>query len=166
MGIINAVENGLDIIGVTDIQSATIQAPLEHFYVRKDSGIKTIEDLKGKTVGVNAMVSSFRYTLLYYLEQNGISEDEISFVELQFMEQIVALENKRVDMIGVMVPYNGIARENEDFDYYLMRLMLWEKTIRLHIVNSKYAAKHPEQIKSFEKWRQRVDYEHQEKKHK
>lgn len=150
MAIINAVENGLDIIGVTDIQSATNQAPLENFYVRKDSNIKKAEDLKGKTIAVNLMNSSFHYTVLYYLEQNGIKENEVSFVEIPFSEQILSLENKRVDMIGLMVPYNGMARDNEDFELLFDAVDVFgEKQFTLHIVNTEYAAKYPEQIKLF-----------------
>lgn len=113
MALINARSNGLPVIGVTDIQSAFNEAPLEEFFVRKDSNINSIEDLKGKKIAINLIKSSFHYTWLMALENAGMKEDDVTFVSLSFDQQQAALERGDVDAIGLMQPYTKKARESE-----------------------------------------------------
>jgi len=71
-----------------------------------DSGIESIEDVVGKKYAINLVRSSFDYTTRIYLDQNGISVDDIEFVLLPFSSQEPALVNGEVDIAGLMVPYN------------------------------------------------------------
>lgn len=114
MALVNAVDSGMPVIGVADIQSAFKQAPLEEFYVRADSDIQNAGDLKGKKIAINLVKSSFHYTWLIELEKYGLTEDDVSFVTLSFAEQQEALENGTVDAIGLMQPYSGMARNDKD----------------------------------------------------
>ena len=99
MSIINAVSSGMPIIGVADFQSSMPDYPLKEFFVRSDSGIDSVADLKGKTVAVNTLSASFHYAVLMAMAEAGLSEDDVEFVTLPFPEQVVALENSQVDMI-------------------------------------------------------------------
>ena len=110
MALCNAVSAGMPVIAVADIQSAFKQAPLEEFYVRADSDIYSISDLKGKKIAINLVKSSFHYTWLIELEKAGMSADDVTFVSLSFAEQKEALLNGTVDAIGLMQPYSGMAR--------------------------------------------------------
>lgn len=112
MALINARNTGLPVVGVTDIQSAFEESPLEEFYVRKDSGINGVEDLKGKKIAINLVKSSFHYTWLMALEQAGMNEKDVTFVNLSFDQQQGALERGDVDAIGLMQPYTKSARES------------------------------------------------------
>lgn len=113
MAIANAVGNGLPIIAVSDIQSAFNNSPLEEFFVRKDSEIKSIEDLKGKKIAINLVKSSFHYTWLIALANAGMTENDVEFVLIPFPQQQEALEKGMVDAIGLMQPYTKTARESE-----------------------------------------------------
>ena len=116
MALINARSSGLPVVGVADIQSAFSGSPLEEFYVRADSGIKSIEDLKGKKIAINLVKSSFHYTWLMALEDAGMSADDVTFVNLSFDKQQSALERGDVDAIGLMQPYTKKARESENLE--------------------------------------------------
>jgi len=116
MAIANAVGNGLPIIAVADIQSAFDKAPLEEFFVRKDSGIKTMKDLKGKKIAINLVKSSFHYTWLIALKNAGMKPEDVTFVNIAFAQQEEALNKGMVDAIGLMQPYTKSARENEKLE--------------------------------------------------
>lgn len=113
MALCNAVNAGLPVIAVADIQSAFAQAPLEEFYVRADSDIHSVADLKGKKIAINLVKSSFHYTWLMELEKAGMTESDVVFVSLPFAEQKEALLNGTVDAIGLMQPYSGMARVDD-----------------------------------------------------
>lgn len=112
MATCNAVNAGMPVIAVADIQSAFDEAPLEEFYVRSDSDIHSIKDLKGKKIAINLVKSSFHYTWLIELEKAGMTENDVIFVSLPFAEQKEALLNGTVDAIGLMQPYSGMARND------------------------------------------------------
>lgn len=116
MAIANAVGNGLPIIAVADIQSAFKNAPLEEFFVRKNSGIKGVKDLKGKKIAINLIKSSFHYTWLIALKNAGMTPEDVIFVNIPFAQQKEALNKGMVDAIGLMQPYTKNARNDETLE--------------------------------------------------
>lgn len=114
MALINAKNAGLPVVGVADIQSAFNESPLEEFFVRNNSNINSIKDLKGKTIAINLLKSSFHYTWVLALKNAGMNETDVNFVNIPFSEQESALMSGRVDAIGLMQPYTKSARNNEN----------------------------------------------------
>ena len=150
MAIVNAVNEGMSITGITDLQSSFDEAPLEEFFVRKDSGINSIEDLKGKKIAINLVKSSFHYTWLMALENAGMSEDDVEWVVLPFEQQALALENGQVDAIGLMSPYILNAKSNENFEkLYDATDIFGERQFCDIIVSTKFAEENPETVKAF-----------------
>lgn len=150
MALINARSSGLPVIGVADIQSAFEETPLEEFYVRKDSGIDSIEDLKGKKIAINLVKSSFHYTWLMALENAGMDESDVTFVNLSFDQQQAALERGDVDAIGLMQPYTKKARESEDLTMLFDAVDVFgERQFCEIFVNSVWAENNEEDTKKF-----------------
>lgn len=150
MALINARSAGLPVIGVTDIQSAFNESPLEEFFVRKDSGITSIQDLKGKKIAINLIKSSFHYTWLMALENAGMSVDDVTFVNLSFDQQQGALERGDVDAIGLMQPYTKSARESENLTMLFDATDIFgEKQFCEIFINSVWAAHNEETAKKF-----------------
>lgn len=150
MALVNAVNEGMNVKGVADLQSSFEDAPLEEFFVMKDSGINSIKDLKGKKIAINLVKSSFHYTWLMALEQAGMSEDDVEFVVLSFDQQILALENGQVDAIGLMSPYSAEARNNNQLKtLYDATDIFGEKQFCDIIASTTFAAKNPETMKAF-----------------
>lgn len=152
MALCNAVNSGMPVIAVADIQSCLKDAPLEEFYVRADSDIQSVADLKGKNIAINLVKSSFHYTWLMALEQAGLSEEDVNFVTLSFAEQQEALENGTVDAIGLMQPYSGKARVDEDCRQLYTGLDVFgEKQFCEILLNKIWAEEHPEVAQAFVK---------------
>ena len=150
MALINAVNEGMSVTGVADIQSSFKDAPLEEFFVRKDSGIETIEDLKGKKIAINLVKSSFHYTWLMELENAGMTEDDVEFVILPFDQQILALKEGQVDAIGLMSPYASQALNDSDLaKMYDATHTFGERQFCDIIASTKYGEKHPEALTAF-----------------
>lgn len=150
MALCNSVNAGLPVIAVADIQSAFNEAPLEEFYVRADSDINSIEDLRGKKIAINLVKSSFHYTWLMELEKAGMSEDDVVFVSLPFAEQKEALLNGTVDAIGLMQPYSGMARVDENCrQLYTAVDSFGERQFCEILLNSIWAKEHPDDATKF-----------------
>jgi NitT/TauT family transport system substrate-binding protein len=140
----------MSVTGVADLQSSFEEAPLEEFFVLKDSGIDSIEDLKGKKIAINLVKSSFHYTWLMALEAAGMSEDDVEFVVLSFDQQILALENGQVDAIGLMSPYSAEARNNDKLtSLYDATDIFGEKQFCDIIASTKFAEENPETMTAF-----------------
>jgi NitT/TauT family transport system substrate-binding protein len=77
------------------------------FWVRKDD-IKKVEDLKGKTIGVNARGSTIDAAARTMLAKHGMEDGkDYQLVELRFPAQLAALKSKRVDLAILVRPWDG-----------------------------------------------------------
>ncbi len=83
------------------------------FWVRKDSGITKVEDLKGKIVGVNARGSTIDAAARTMLERHGLKDGtDYQIVELRFPAQLAALKSKRVDLAILLRQWEGLAKKD------------------------------------------------------
>lgn len=150
MAITNAVDAGMPVIGVTDVQSAFSDVPLEEFYVRDDSDIHSVEDLRGKKIAINLVKSSFHYTWLIALKNAGMTEEDVTFITLSFAEQEEALMNGTVDAIGVLQPYSGKARRNPELrQLYNACDAFGARQFSDIFMNTEWLAKNPEAAKAY-----------------
>lgn len=155
--LINANAAGLPVMGVVDAQSALPGQALETYFVRSDSGIKSVKDLKGKNgqkvkFAVNLWKSSFQYTAFMELERNGMKDDAVEFVLLPFDQQAEALSQGKVDVIGLIEPYATFAKEKygDKFTKLFDAIDTFgAKQFSTIFVNRLWAKDHPEQAKAF-----------------
>lgn len=87
------------IIGV-DTELATA----EGFVARKDSGINTLADLRGKKIGY-FRASTSHYGLLMALKQSNIPPTQVSLLHMPPAQQVAAMLNKDIDAAAVWEPW-------------------------------------------------------------
>lgn len=75
-----------------------------------DSGIHTINDLKGKKVGT-ILGTSAHFFLSHTLLMNGISEDQVQISKLKPQEAKKVLEEKELDAVVTWEPYAYLAKK-------------------------------------------------------
>jgi len=105
-----AIENaGLDDLRVIadEFQDGVAGYYSTQFYVRKDSGINKIEDLKGKVVGTNGGGSAVDVALRAALKKHGLEEKrDYTMLEGPLPAMPAMLLEKKVDLIPAVLPFS------------------------------------------------------------
>jgi len=78
--------------------------------VAKDSPIRTVADLKGKTVGINALGNINEIAVAALAAQHGLSVKQLRLVEMPFPQMEAALTSRHVDAVLALEPFVTIAR--------------------------------------------------------
>lgn len=73
--------------------------------VRKDSGIKSIKDLPGKTIASNEIRAFGEVVIKASLEKQGVDPSSVKITEIPFPEMNAALDTKRIDAIWQIEPF-------------------------------------------------------------
>ena len=97
-GLFNAARRGVKFTIVAPMHSERppLTSPLVISTKRKDE-IKTIADLKGKKVAINATGAATEYWLAKALEQGGLTMDDIQLTAVPFRDVPAALDNRSLD---------------------------------------------------------------------
>ncbi|HUH84607.1 MAG TPA: ABC transporter substrate-binding protein [Stellaceae bacterium] len=83
------------------------------YFVRADSPIKKIEDLKGKVLATNGLGGAVDMALRKILRDHGLEENrDYQIVEVQFPNMTAALEAKKVDLAGMVMPFALLAKRS------------------------------------------------------
>lgn len=111
-----AVDKKMPLVAVAG-SSATVEDPTKEgnqVVVRADSGITTIQQLKGKKIATN-QVGSGPYVgfLATYLRAGGSAED-IEWISMPMNEQLAALEKGTIDAAVLAEPYTAMAVSDGD----------------------------------------------------
>lgn len=77
--------------------------------VTKDSGIKTPADLKGKSIATPGEASIQHALLVYYLNQTGLTVDDLNVSAMKVPSMNDALKTGQIDGIVTYQPYVSIA---------------------------------------------------------
>lgn len=101
----NAVPDGISII--SDIyQDGHPGYATNTFFVHKDSPIKTVADLKGKKVAINAFGSAVDIVLRVALKKVGLDpRRDVQIVEVTFPSIAQAIREQRVDCGVLVIPF-------------------------------------------------------------
>jgi NitT/TauT family transport system substrate-binding protein len=78
----------------------------QQFYVRKDSGINKVEDLKGKIIGTNGGGSAVDIAVRAMLKKHGLEEKrDYTLLEGPLPAMPAMLLEKKVDLIPAVLPF-------------------------------------------------------------
>jgi NitT/TauT family transport system substrate-binding protein len=76
------------------------------FFVRKDSGIKKIEDLKGKVLATNAIGAGVDIAMKAGLKKHGlIDKRDFTVIEAPFPTMPAMLNEKKADLVTGVMPF-------------------------------------------------------------
>ncbi|MDX3928509.1 MAG: taurine ABC transporter substrate-binding protein [Shinella sp.] len=86
-------------------------ANAEQLVARNGSGIKTIADLKGKTIAV-PFVSTSHYQLMYALSEVGLSSSDVKLLNMRPPEIAAAWERGDIDATFIWAPVLDVAKKS------------------------------------------------------
>jgi NitT/TauT family transport system substrate-binding protein len=105
--LIKAVAGGLDVVASAGQAIEIKSNPTTHVIVRKDSGIKSAGDLKGKTIAAPTVGAVIHVATLYWLKKNGVDPGSIRGVEVPFPNMGDQLKAGNVDAVEALEPFAG-----------------------------------------------------------
>jgi NitT/TauT family transport system substrate-binding protein len=95
----------LKVVASSDTGAAKAEDEWTVIVVGKDSPIKDVADLEGKTIALNALKGVGEVDVKAALDKRGVDPDSIELLEVPFPEMPAALERKRVDAIWAPEPF-------------------------------------------------------------
>jgi len=105
-----AIENaGLDDLRIIadEFQDGAPGYYSNDFFVRKDSGINRIADLKGKVLATNAIGSGIDIGMKAALKKNGlIDKRDYTVIEAPFPTMAALLKDKRAELVPGILPFS------------------------------------------------------------
>src|SRR3954463_1017054 len=105
-----AIENaGLDDIRVIadEFQDGVAGYYSQEYFVRKDSGIEKIEDLKGKVIATNGGGSAVDVAIRATLRKHGLEEKrDYTMIEAPLPPMPAVLTDKKADLVPAVLPFS------------------------------------------------------------
>nr|SBO99859.1 putative extracellular solute-binding protein [Nonomuraea gerenzanensis] len=80
--------------------------------VAEGSPIRTVADLKGKTIAVNVLKTLGHTVVNAHLRQAGLKPDDVRFVAVPFADQLGALASGKVDAAWLAEPFLSAAKRD------------------------------------------------------
>ena len=106
LAIQNAGLDDLEVIG-DEFQDGAPGYYSDEFFVRKDSGIAKIEDLKGKVIATNATGSGIDIAMKAMLHKHGLDDKrDYTTIEAPFPAMAAMLAEKKVDLVPGVLPFS------------------------------------------------------------
>jgi NitT/TauT family transport system substrate-binding protein len=108
-------EAKLDLRAIAQVSSTEVPGYAGSAFWVRAAEIKRVEDLKGKTIAVNARGGAGDATAIVVLRRYGMEPDrDYQFVELRFPSMLPALESKRVDAAFLVLPFSLAAEKKPE----------------------------------------------------
>jgi NitT/TauT family transport system substrate-binding protein len=96
----------ITIIAASDVEGTNAQDNWQNILVRGDSSIRTISDLRGKTIAVNALKGVGEVMIKAALRKRGVDPNSVNLLAMPFPTMRAALRNGQVDAIWTPEPFN------------------------------------------------------------
>jgi len=105
LGIINAGMDDLRVISDA-FQDGVPGYHTNGYFVRNDSGVKTVEDLKGKVIATNQRGSAVDMAVRAMLAKHNMQDKrDVTIIEVRFPDQKAMLKEGKVDLVTTPLPF-------------------------------------------------------------
>ncbi|HEX4329040.1 MAG TPA: ABC transporter substrate-binding protein [Burkholderiales bacterium] len=105
--LIKSAGSGLDVVGVAGGVLEVSDQTGNGLVVRKDSGISSVAQLKGKTIATPTLGAILHVAALHWLKKSGVEPNAVRAVEVPFPNMADQLKAGRVDAVETTQPFLG-----------------------------------------------------------
>lgn len=102
--LLQAAENGLDLVAVAGATRMMANNPTMSVVVREDVKVSTVADLKGKRIAAPGIGSMAEVVLRKWLKTAGVKPGEVNIVEAPIPQMSDLLKGGTVDAVVIMEP--------------------------------------------------------------
>jgi ABC-type nitrate/sulfonate/bicarbonate transport system substrate-binding protein len=110
-GVIFAAAEGVTAKVIASISRESERGFSTTFYVKESSPIRSVGDLKGKTVGINGFSTSGHLWLKAALDKHGLTDSDVRITPVPFSAMQESLEAGRVDIGMFPQPFAALAEK-------------------------------------------------------
>ncbi len=107
-----AQEQGIDFVSLGGVAVNDQSHKEGAILVTPNSAISKVSDLKGKTIAINATKNIVDLAVRRLLRKNGLSPEDVRFLEVPFPQMETVLKSGQVDAIAVAEPFWTFAIKN------------------------------------------------------
>ena len=146
----DAVPAGLTIIS-DNYQDGHPGNATNSFMVLKDSPIKSVMDLKGKKIGINAFASAVDLALRVVLKKNGIDpRRDVEIVEIAFPNIASAIREKRIDCGVLVIPFLAVESPKGDLrPVFTGGDAFGPSSVIFQVTTNTFLKEHPDAVRGF-----------------
>lgn len=121
------------------------------FYVLEGSPIRGAEDLRGKTVAINAFGSAVDLILRVYLKRNGLDpKKDLQVVEIGLPNIGTALRQRRVDCGCLVLPFQAVeAKAGGLRALFSSADAIGPSSVVFNVVSNEFLKAHPDAVRAF-----------------
>jgi ABC-type nitrate/sulfonate/bicarbonate transport system substrate-binding protein len=110
-GFIFAAAEGVSTTIIASIARESSRGFSTRFYVKADSNIKTVGDLKGRIVGINGFSTTGHLWLKVALEKNGLSDSDVTITPIPFPAMQESLIAGKIDLGMFPQPFAALVEK-------------------------------------------------------
>ncbi|KUL45450.1 ABC transporter substrate-binding protein [Streptomyces regalis] len=141
---VKAVANGIASTGVRG-------KDFNGLMVKKDSPLKSPEQLEGKKVAINTLKNINETAVRQAVRKAGGDPDKVNLVEMPFDQMPAALDNGQIDAACVVEPATATIRSQGGREIASPLVdVAPEVTVAMYFTSAQYAQQHPDVVKKFQ----------------
>lgn len=145
VAIMQQIDQGAPLVVVATMNQVTNIA----MQVLDSSGIKNVEDLRGKTVAV-PQGGAYAFLFPLFLEMNGLSESDVEVANVPFESMVASLLEGNVDaIVGGQDSHVALAQQGAEFSDFLFADYGVDAVAHSIFTTEDYLENHPDEVKEF-----------------
>jgi ABC-type nitrate/sulfonate/bicarbonate transport system substrate-binding protein len=137
---------------IASISRESAKGAHTRFVVKSESEIKSIKDLKGRTIGVVGLRSATHFWASTALRKVGLDPDkDVTFVPIQFPVQGAALRSGKIDMGALVQPFAMMEEKKGGIRtiFTSKDAVPFDEELIVLVARSEFLEKHAEAVRAF-----------------
>jgi ABC-type nitrate/sulfonate/bicarbonate transport system substrate-binding protein len=110
-GVIFAAAEGVTATFIASISRESARGFSTSYYVKESSPIRSVADLKGRTVGINGFSTAGHLWLKAALDKHGLAETDVKITPVPFAAMQEALDAGKIDLGQFPQPFAALAEK-------------------------------------------------------